>query len=253
MRVICYARFSPKPAKPGSANEPDSAEKQLEDLEAHASAQGWPVDPEYCHADKEFSRDNGDRPGLARAIKQVRKGSVFLVRSLERIGEGAVLSYVMSEIEARGGKLVTLDNGSFDLSDPMVEFMATLLGAVARLQRRMIGNGTRRGMRRKLTNGKYNGCTPPYGYRWTKEPTVDPETGKRVGGEVEIDPEQQETIDVIQGLAAANKGWVRIARELNEMGVACRDNKPWTQWKIRNVLGVSKPKRRRRRQNMPRL
>ena len=72
MKVILYARFSPRP----DAAESESNDAQFDLCRAHAKRMGWTVAGEYQDAAR--SGDDEDRPGLWAALDALTKGEVFL-------------------------------------------------------------------------------------------------------------------------------------------------------------------------------
>jgi site-specific DNA recombinase len=234
-RVLLYDRFSPRPS------EPDLPARiaGLRDWAAHQP--DWPEIPDsLVFTDKGLSGDDWRRPGLVACLRHVRRGSVVLCRSFDRLARDSYLfAYIRYEIEQAGGKVVAVENGEIDPHNPMSQLLADILGAIAAFQKQMIGQRTRSVMQRKIRAGVYKGRVPPVGYRWRDQ----------VVGLIEPIPEEAGAIERILQLAELYGGtapFVRITTQLAAEGLARADGTPWDWNRVRKVVEASRPKRRRK-------
>lgn len=231
-RVIAYARYSPRPErKPGKNGEIelDSVDKQIADLRNFCDKQGWPLEDRYIFEDRAVS--GGDaldkRPGLLGALRALKPGAVLLVVNGDRLARhSGVTDYIATQVVARGATIYTLEGGAVDPSDPVSKFLFTILGAFAELQRKLIGTRSKAGRKRNLAAGKWRYRWLPYGYRW-----VD-----KQAGQCEPDPAEQAALQRIREHRDAGYNRAKIARLLNQEGIAWRDGKPWDRFAVRTAV-----------------
>ena len=81
MKVILYARFSPRPL----ASECESVESQLAELRAYCVQHGHEVVGEFSDKALSGGSDWDTRPGMLDAANACTRGMVFLVRSYDRL------------------------------------------------------------------------------------------------------------------------------------------------------------------------
>lgn len=143
-RTIGYGRVSSADQNP---------ERQKEALEAEGA--------DVVFIDK-ASGKNTDRPELALMLEHaVREGDVVLVTSVDRLARSTVdLLSLLEQIKAKGASVVFLENKEMNTDSPQGEFMLTVLGAVAQLERSMILERQREGIALAKAAGKYKGRKP---------------------------------------------------------------------------------------------
>lgn len=106
------------------------------------------------------SGKNMDRPVLSSLIKIMPPGSTMVVWKLDRLGRTLLgVLETTQEMEARGINLKSVQD-AIDTSTPAGRFNFHILGAVAQLERDLIAERTKEGMRRKKEAGWKAGRQP---------------------------------------------------------------------------------------------
>lgn len=120
-----------------------------------ASRRGWTDVVWYEDAGK--SGKDLDRPAMTALLEDVRRGDVLVISKLDRLSRSLVdFSALMERAQRQKWNVVALDLG-IDLSTPHGEFMASVLAAMARWERRIIGQRTREGMAAAKAKGRLPG------------------------------------------------------------------------------------------------
>jgi len=147
MRVAFYARIS-------TTNHGQDVTLQTRELRQFASARGWQVVGEYIDAGVSGAKDS--RPELNRLMADAHKRhfDVVCVWRFDRFARS--VSHLLSALETF--KAVGIDFVSFseqmDTSTPAGKMVFTVLGAVAELERSLIVERVRAGLRNARAKGK---------------------------------------------------------------------------------------------------
>lgn len=153
MSVIAYLRVSTEEQAASGAG----LEAQRAALEAEAERRQWhEVD---WVVDDGYSAKDLRRPGIERALSQLRAGRVHVlaVARLDRLSRSVLgLATLVEQAKRQGWKLVCLDP-SFDLATPAGELMATMLAAFAQFERRLIGQRTAEALAARKAAGVHIG------------------------------------------------------------------------------------------------
>jgi len=131
-----------------------STEPQLLDLRAYAKARGWKVHSEYC--DSGISGTKDSRPALNSLMNDARKRrfDVVLVWRFDRFARSTKhLVLALEEFKNLGIDFVSYQE-NVDTSSPLGAAIFTIIGAVAQLERDIIAERVKAGLRRAKTNGK---------------------------------------------------------------------------------------------------
>src|SRR5690242_18003564 len=144
--VALYARVSTDKA----VQHPDA---QIRELRMHAMARGWKISREYvdlCSGAKE------KRPELDKLMEDAhrRKVDVILVARFDRFARS--VSHLIRALEtfrSLGIEFVSLSE-QIDTSTPAGKLVFTVLGAVAELERSLIVERVRAGLRNARAKGK---------------------------------------------------------------------------------------------------
>ncbi|MDO9714358.1 recombinase family protein, partial [Paracraurococcus lichenis] len=139
MALVGYARVS---------TEDQATRRQLDELRAAG-----------CRdvAEEHASGGDRDRPVLARTLARLRPGDTLVVVSLDRLARS--LSHLLEVIEglqARGVHFRSLRD-PVDTASPQGLFTLQVLGAAAQLERALIRERTRSGMRAAAARGRRAG------------------------------------------------------------------------------------------------
>lgn len=224
--AFVYCRFSPRP----NAAECDSIEKQEERCLAYCRKKRYT----YCgtYSDPDTSGGVLDRPGLSRAIQEIKEGpsgTVLVVDSVNRLARDMLVSLtIRHEVEKAGGRIEFAD-GTPVADTPEGRLFSNILSAFAAYERDRIRFATSRGIKRRQANGEWFG-RPPVG--WMR----DPEDSKRL---VPNPIEQCAVYEILE--ASATLTSQQIAECLNGKGDRFR-GRPWSGRTIRRILAQEKEK-----------
>ena len=150
-RAAIYARVS-------TADQ--HLETQLYDLRKLAANRGFEVSREYC--DRGISGSKARRPALDSMMADARRGefSVVLVAAFDRIARSTknFLEIVddLNELEIE----FISSREAIDTSGPMGRMFITLVGSIAELERSLIVERIKAGMRRARMEGQKLGRAP---------------------------------------------------------------------------------------------
>jgi len=145
-RAAVYARVS-------TANGQDP-QMQIRELCEYCTRRGWPIVREYVDVGVSGAKDR--RPGLDLLIADAhkRKFEVIVVWKFDRFARS--VSHLLRALEtfrALGIEFVSLSE-QVDTSTPTGKMIFTVLGAVAELERSLIAERVRAGLRHAKAKGK---------------------------------------------------------------------------------------------------
>lgn len=150
-KAAIYARVS----------TPDQhVETQLYDLRKLAAQRGFEVSREYC--DKGVSSSKARRPGLDAMMSDARRGefSVVLVAAFDRIARSTKnFLEIVDELSSLSIEFISARE-AIDTSGPMGRMFLTMVGSIAELERSLIVERIRAGMRRAKLEGQRLGRAP---------------------------------------------------------------------------------------------
>lgn len=135
-------------------------ENQILDLRELASQRGFEVVREYT--DRGISGGKAKRPGLDAMMADARRGefSVVLVAAFDRIARSTKnFLEVIDELHELGTEFVSARE-AIDTSGPMGRMFVTMVGSIAELERSLIVERIKAGMRRARLEGQRLGRAP---------------------------------------------------------------------------------------------
>jgi DNA invertase Pin-like site-specific DNA recombinase len=150
-RVALYARVSTPDQHP---------ENQILDLRKLAAQRGFDVVREYC--DRGVSGSKAKRPGLDSMMADARRGefSVVLVSAFDRIARSTKnFLEIVDELNSLGIEFFSARE-AIDTSGPMGRMFITMVGSIAELERSLIVERIKAGMRRARLEGQRLGRAP---------------------------------------------------------------------------------------------
>src|SRR6202790_5004949 len=155
MKVAIYARVS-------TANNGQDPTMQMRELREYAERRGWTVAGDYV--DIGISGTKEKRPELDRLMADAhrRRFDAVVVWKFDRFARS--VSHLLRALEtfkALGVEFVSL-NEQVDTSTPMGKMVFTVLGAVAELERSLIVERVRAGLRHARAKGKRLGRPKKY-------------------------------------------------------------------------------------------
>ncbi len=138
-RLIGYARVS---------TEEQGTDPQIDELRAAGCA---------SILEEHASGANRTRPVLARLLRDIAAGETLVVVRLDRLARSVShLLAVIEQLEARGAHFRSLHD-PIDTSTPQGMFSLQVLGAVAQLERALIAERTKAGLRAARARGRIGG------------------------------------------------------------------------------------------------
>jgi DNA invertase Pin-like site-specific DNA recombinase len=151
-RVVLYARVS-------KLNSHQNPEVQLQPLRAMATARGWTVVHEYI--DRGHSGAKEHRPALDKLMRDAEKGhkdfDAVMVWKFDRFARSVEhLLKALKTFDAIGIAFVSLTE-SIDTSTPYGKMVFTVLGAVAELERSLIQERIKAGLKKAASEGRRPG------------------------------------------------------------------------------------------------
>lgn len=152
MRAAVYARVS-------TANNGQSPEMQLRDFGEYCNRRSWTVASGCEYVDVGISGAKEKRPELDRLMADAhrRKFDVLVVWKFDRFARSVShLLRALETFQALGIEFVSLTEG-VDTSTPAGKMVFTVLGAVAELERSLICERVRAGLRNAKAKGKQLG------------------------------------------------------------------------------------------------
>jgi DNA invertase Pin-like site-specific DNA recombinase len=147
MRVALYGRVS-------TSDKGQDPEMQLRELREYCERRGWKISEEYVDAGVSGSKDSGPALNRLMADAQRRRFDVVLVWRFDRFARS--VSHLLRALElfqSLGIDFVSLSE-SVDTSTPTGKMVFTVLGAVAELERSLICERVKAGLRNARAKGK---------------------------------------------------------------------------------------------------
>ena len=144
-RVAIYARVS---------TLDQSTDSQLLDLRRYVSERGWHSFREYC--DNGISGTTDSRPALSQLMNDARKRrfDMVLVWRFDRFARSTRhLINALEEFKNLGIDFVSYQE-NIDTSSPLGSAIFTIISAVAQLERDIIAERVKAGLRKAVANGK---------------------------------------------------------------------------------------------------
>jgi len=221
-RAIHYARVSSDEQREHGY----SLRQQRQALREFTGREGYEIVAEI--EDGGHSGASLERRGLDELRDLVATGgiSVVLAQDLDRISrDPAHVILLERELESHGCKLQALD--SWSDGSPQAEMLRTIRSAVSRYERDLIRDRTRRGLARKVAEGRVAaGGKPPYGFRLDD-----------LGHNLVVYEPEMEVMRGIFRLVADEETLDGVARELARLGVPSPTGKPiWNKPALRWLL-----------------
>src|SRR6202008_4612372 len=145
MRVVIYARVSTKD---------QSCDLQLRDLRAYCAARGFSLEREYVDVGESGAKDS--RPQLNELMAAARKRLFdgVVVRRFDRFARSTKhLLLALEEFRSLGIQFTSYQE-NIDTSSPLGQALFTIVSAVAQLERDLIRERVRAGLRNARAKGK---------------------------------------------------------------------------------------------------
>ena len=132
------------------STEEQNLARQYEVMSKHG------VEERFIFSDK-LSGKNTERPGLQQMLAFAKEGDTVYIESISRLARNTRdLLMLVEQFNEKGITLVS-DKESFDTSNPYGQFMVTMFGAMAQLERDTILARQREGIEIAKREGRMNG------------------------------------------------------------------------------------------------
>lgn len=151
MRVAIYSRVS---------THDQDEQLQVPRLRDFCNRLGYEIYKEYSDV---ASGKNANRPGWKALQSDARRGEfeAVVVVKLDRIMRSLVqLLDILHDFEARRISIITLDQGTIDMSSANSRLQISIIAMVAEWEREIIGERTREALRAKKAKGEVLGRSP---------------------------------------------------------------------------------------------
>lgn len=159
---------------------------------------------------------NTNRPGLQQILAMVRarKVDAVVVYKLDRLTRNLRdLLDLLKTLRRYGVRLVSVTE-NLDTESATGRMMISLLGVIAEWERDIIGERTSAALSQLRTNGKQYSGIAPYGWRYEEGMMIE-------------EPDEQQTLAIIQELHQAGHSLRRVAAELDRQERKPRNGKRW--------------------------
>jgi len=221
MRCAIYARVSTE-----EQAKKYSIPAQLDLLRNFAQANDYEVFKEYI--DKGESGTIAERPQLQELLNDARRGmfETVLVYRIDRFFRNT--QKLLNTVDELGKLGVSFRSVTepFDTSNPIGNFMVSLLGSVAQLERDTFIERSRMGMVKSVKSGNILTGKPRYGYTYNREKLcyeVNEEEGKVVR-------------EIFRLYTESDSSLIKVTSKLNELGYRTRSGLKWGPDRVHKIL-----------------
>ena len=217
-RLIGYARVS---------TDDQGTDPQRDEL--HAAG---------CHEILEEHASGADRtrPVLARLLRDIRQGDTLVVVRLDRLARSVShLLAVIEQLEAAGAHFRSLRD-PIDTTTPQGMFSLQVLGAVAQLERALIAERTKAGLRAARARGRVGGNP---GLRARDPEAIRKLRARRDAGYLDAVLARMETWLPLVRRLRPDHPWGDVVRVLNRAPAAASGQahgRPWTVERLRRTV-----------------
>ena len=216
--TVVYTRVSTA----GQRDEGVSLAAQLQRARAWAAANDYEVAGEFT--DRGISGKRADnRPGLQAALSLVRKTrGALVVYSLSRLARSTKDAIDIAEcLQKCGADLISLTE-QIDTRSAVGKMFFRLLATLAEFERDLISERTSAALAHKRSRSERIGEVP-FGSRLVDDVRL------------EVDAEEQRTLELIQALRRGGVSWSSVATRLNESAVKTKKGSAWTAQNVRKI------------------
>jgi DNA invertase Pin-like site-specific DNA recombinase len=169
-----------------------------------------------------------ERTGLLEALATVEaeRAGHLVVQRLDRFSRDPFTAMLAEHELQRSGAKLSIALGCDDSNDPAAELMRSVLLAVGRFERRMIGARIKAALAVKKRRGE---CVGECSFGFTRG-----ETGRLVANDSE-----QRVTELVRGMVAEGLSQRAIARRLASDGVVGRSGKPYSQTQVGRIARIA--------------
>lgn len=210
-RVAIYCRLSDEDRnKKNIMDESESIHNQKNMLVNYCLERNWTPYKIYC--DEDYSGADKNRPQFKEMINDCENGNVNIVlcKSQSRFSRDMeiVERYLHNKFTEWGVRFISIiDNADTEL--PGNKKSRQINGLINEWYLEDLSHNIKRTLRSKNIMGKFTGSFAPYGYK------IDPNDKNHLI----VDPVASEIVKQIFNMYINGMGYIKIARELNQLGI----------------------------------
>lgn len=173
------------------------------------------------------------RPQMMKALELINTGEYdgIVCMDIDRLSRGSGMdsSYIMQVLQVNNCKIITPDK-TYDLQNESDEQFADMKFMFSRYELRTISKRLLAGRNSSVSEGKFVGSIPPYGYEIVKL------KGEK-GHTLKVVPDEARIVRLIYDLYTnEGMGYITIAHHLNSMHIKTKRNDMWSQSSVLKVL-----------------
>jgi DNA invertase Pin-like site-specific DNA recombinase len=173
------------------------------------------------------------RPQMMKALELINTGEYdgIVCMDIDRLsrGSGTDSSYIMQVLQVNNCKIITPDK-TYDLQNESDEQFADMKFMFSRYELRTISKRLMAGRNASVSEGKFVGSTPPYGYDIVKL------KGEK-GYTLKVNTDETRIVRLVYDLYTKDgMGYNTIAHHLNSLHIKTRKDRIWTQSHVSNIL-----------------
>jgi DNA invertase Pin-like site-specific DNA recombinase len=231
MALVAYTRVSTD----SQAESGAGLEAQRHSIEAYAARHGLEVRSWHSDDGVSGAADLADRPALAAAVADLRRGDVLIVAKRDRLGRDTFVVGMIERVIGKRGATVVSADGVANGDTPADQFMRSVLDAASQFERGLIRQRTRSALAAKRRAGEVTG-TVPFGWQLASTDR-DPSTGDLLDSTLIEVPAEQTILRLIAELRGTGMSLQSIADTLNAARHATKKGRKWHASTIRSVIG----------------
>jgi len=232
MRVVSYVRVS----SDRQAEKELSIPAQLKAIRQFCQERGWIIVREYIEKGKSAKTD--DRPEFQKMIAMARRANrnfdAIVVHKFDRFARNRDHHVFYKYLLAQCGVKVISVTEQTEAETPQDKLLEGILEVASEFFNANLAAEVKKGMAQNAKQGFNNGGTPPYGYR-TEYIALGNQRTKAVWV---LGP--REEVDIVRWIfhqyAYENKGYRKIASELNAKGIPAQKGGKWSASTIRAII-----------------
>lgn len=236
IRAAVYARVS---TRPQAGEDKISIPDQLRECRKFAASNSWTVVDDFV--DPGISANIVERPGIKRLFETSGTWDVVVAWDFDRFyrDKRSVAGYILDTLDELK-KQITSVKQPIPIYEPSVYeprendtpyMLREMAGFTSGLDNRRRFRTLQKGIKERHRSG-YMTKPPPYGY----QVAYAVENGKPVALPRQENPAEADIVRSIFSQYLGGKSFLRVARDLNDRGVASRSGKLWSGNTIRGIV-----------------
>lgn len=218
MIAAIYARYS------SDNQREESIVAQLRACREYCVRRGYTIIKEY--ADEAMTGTNDRRPQFQQMIADAEAGlfEILVAHKVDRLGRNEYDYYTNRHKLNNFGVDIHFAAQGFDTSTPEGALLENQLAGLAAFYSRNLSKEVKKGLKENALQGKTTGGKPLFGYRYTEDKKY------------EIDEAEAVAVRLIFDEYIAGKGYVEIAKTLNNRGYRTRRGNEFSKNSMHDII-----------------